>query len=309
VSGFFQSLPKAELHLHLEGSIEPDTLRELEPSLDPAEIAARYSYSDFAGFIESFKWVTGYLRSPDDYALVTRRLLDRLQSENIRYAEITLSAGVVLWRNQNFPAIYDAVTSEAARHSVNVWWVVDAVRQFGVEPAWQVARLAVERAGHRVAAFGLGGDEALGPASMFAEVLAFARDNGLALVPHAGETTDAESVWDAVRHGARRIGHGIRAIHDPALLTELRARDIPLEVSITSNVATGAVASLSAHPVRRLYDAGVPIVLSTDDPAMFHTTLSREYEIAASCFGFTQTELEGIAANAFRYALRPAESL
>jgi aminodeoxyfutalosine deaminase len=305
VSAFFQALPKAELHLHLEGSIEPATIGELDPSLDEAEIERRYSYTNFAGFIESFKWVTSLLRSPDDYALVTRRLLDRLAAENVRYAEITLSAGVVLWRNQSFAGIYDAVTREASGHKVTVWWVLDAVRQFGVEPAWQVARLAAERAQDRVAAFGLGGDEARGPASMFAEVLSFARNSGLALVPHAGETTNAESVWDALRHGARRIGHGIRAVDDAALMSELRSRDIPLEVSISSNVATGAVPSLTEHPVRRLYDAGVPIVLNTDDPAMFRTTLSREYEIAQTSFGFSQSQLEDIAANAFRYALRP----
>jgi len=301
---FCQALEKAELHVHLEGSIEPETLCEIAPELSRNEIAARYRYNDFDAFIESFKWVTSYLRSPEHYALATRRLLERLERENVRYAEITLSAGVVLWRQQNFAAVYDAVTGEAARHPVKTYWVLDAVRQFGVDAAWEVARLAADRAGDRVAAFGLGGDEARGPASMFAAVLSFAQQHGLALVPHAGETTTAESVWDAIRNGARRIGHGIRAVDDQALLRELRDRDIPLEVCITSNIATGAVRSMEEHPMRRLYDAGVPITLASDDPAMFHTTLSKEYEVAATCFGFTEAELEGLAANGFRYALR-----
>jgi aminodeoxyfutalosine deaminase len=300
----YAHLRKGELHVHLEGSIEPETLLELDPSLTASEIDARYTYADFQGFIESFKWVVSRLRSPDDYALITRRLLERMARENIVYAEITLSAGVVLWRNQDFAAVYDAVTAEAAKQGeVDAWWVLDAVRQFGIEPAWKVARLAAERASDRVVAFGLGGDEAKAPASVFSEVLAFARDQGLALVPHAGETTNAESVWDAVRHGARRIGHGIRAADDPELMRTLRDRDIALEVCITSNAATGAVGSLAEHPVRRLFDAGVPVVLNTDDPAMFRTTLSREYEIAAEHFGFTETELETLASNSFRYAL------
>jgi adenosine deaminase len=291
--------------LHLEGSIEPETLRELSPSLDPGEIARRYRYADFLGFIESFKWVVSHLRSPDDYALVTRRLLERLAKDNVIYAEVTLSAGVVRWKNQNFEAVYEAVTREAARHpSVEVWWVLDAVRQLGLEPAWEVAKLAVDRAGDRVVAFGLGGDEARGPASAFAEVLRFAREHGLGLVPHAGESTDAESVWDAVRHGARRIGHGIRAVNDPVLMRELRDQDIALEVCVTSNAATGVIASIEHHPLRRLWEAGVPVTLNTDDPAMFHTTLTREYEVVRTRLGFSESEVEQLAANAFRYALR-----
>jgi adenosine deaminase/aminodeoxyfutalosine deaminase len=299
-------LPKAELHLHLEGSIQPSTLRELKPSLSLEEIEARYRYSDFLGFLQSFKWVVEHLRGPDDYALTTRRLLQALAQQNVRYVEVTLSAGMVLWRKQEFSPIYDAVVQEAARQrQVDVWWVIDAVRQFGVDQAWEVARLAVDRGGDRVVAFGLGGDEARGPASLFADVLAFVRSHGLALAPHAGETTDAGSVWDAVRHGARRIGHGIRAAQDEDLMRELRDRDVALEVCVTSNVATGAVPSIEQHPLRRLWDAGVPVTLNTDDPAMFRTTIQREFEIAANQFGFSQDELERLAANGFRYAFRP----
>ncbi len=150
-------------------------------------------------------------------------------------------------------------------------------------------------------------NEALGPVEWFFEVFEFARRRDLHLTIHAGETVGPESVWGALRGGAERIGHGIRAAEDPALIAHLREHDIPLEICISSNLATGAVLSLRDHPLRRLYDAGVPIVLNTDDPAMFHTTLTREYELAAREFGFTSQELRELVANSFRYAFRRAE--
>ncbi|HUS08397.1 MAG TPA: hypothetical protein VMZ52_18985, partial [Bryobacteraceae bacterium] len=124
---------------------------------------------------------------------------------------------------------------------------------------------------------------------------------GLALVPHAGETDGPESVWSCLRLGADRIGHGIRAADDPALLRYLAEQQIPLEICISSNVCTGAVAALADHPVRRIYDAGVPIILNTDDPAMFHTSLTREFELARDHFGFSLEELRSLAVNAFKY--------
>jgi aminodeoxyfutalosine deaminase len=298
------SLPKAELHLHLEGSVEPETLRELDPALTAEMVRERYRYENFAAFIQSYKWVIGHLRRPADYALIARRLLEKLAAQNVKYAEITISAGVVLWRHQEFAPIYDALCEEAARSPVEVRWVLDAIRQLGAEHAMQVAKLAAERVDSGVAAFGIGGDETLGPVEWFGGVFAFAREAGLHLTVHAGETVGPESVWGALRLGAERIGHGIRAAEDPALLVYLREKNIPLEICISSNVATGAVASLEEHPVRRIYDAGVPIVLGSDDPAMFHTTLEGEYELAAYAFGFTDAELRRIAENGFCYAFR-----
>jgi aminodeoxyfutalosine deaminase len=294
------SLPKAELHLHLEGSIEPETLVELAPGSD----LARYQFADFAGFIESFKWATSYLRMPGDYALITRRLLASLERQNVQYAEITLSAGVVLWRKQDFAAIYEAVREAAAESSVTVFWILDAIRHFGPQPAMQVAQLAAERVEQGVVAFGIGGDEARGPAAWFRDVFAFAKQRGLRLTAHAGETCGPESVWQALDIGAERIGHGISSAQDPALLRRLRDRAIPLEICISSNVATGAVPSLATHPIRQIYDAGVPIVLNSDDPAMFATTLTHEYELARDHFGFSDRELEGLAENSFRHAFR-----
>ena len=162
--------------------------------------------------------------------------------------------------------------------------------------------LAAERVNDGVVAVGLGGDEERGPALWYRDLFRQARDRGLHLVCHAGETTGPQSVWDALQIGAERIGHGIRSIDDPALVAHLAARQIPLEICITSNLRTGAVASLAQHPVKRLYDAGVPIVLGSDDPALFACTLASEYELAATTFGFTPEQLAELAANSFRYA-------
>jgi aminodeoxyfutalosine deaminase len=298
----FEDLPKAELHLHLEGSIDYECIREIEPGVAREQYESRYACGDFAGFLEGFKWAVGLLRGPDDYAMVARRLLARLERENVRYAEITLSAGVVLRRGHDFARVWDAVRREAERSRIQVRWILDAVRQWGAKPAMEVAQLAAELRGEGAVAFGIGGDEIEGPVEWFADVFRFAREQGLHVTAHAGETAGPESVWGALRLGAERIGHGIAAARDPALLAYLRDNDIALDVCISSNVATGAVACLAEHPVRRIYDAGVPIVLNTDDPAVFDTTLAHEYELAQREFGFTEGELRGLIENGFRYA-------
>ena len=270
---FAALLPKAELHLHLEGSVDAETLHELDPATPLEELRALYHYPNFNAFLKTFGAVVTRLARPEDYALITRRLLERLAAQNVRYAEIIIAAGVVLWKKQEFGPIFDAIHDAALGSPVKVRWILDAVRQFGVEPAWDVARLAVARQDRGVAAIGIGGSEERGPAEWFTEVFAFAKAAGLHLTAHAGESGGPESVWEALVLGAERIGHGIAAVRDPALLRHLRDRDIPLEISITSNLVTGVVKRLEDHPIRALYDAGVPIVLNTDDPAMFGCTI------------------------------------
>jgi len=302
LAAIITGMARAELHLHLEGAVERETLRELDPTLAEDELSSALSYRDFAGFIHSYVWVNRKLRGPADYGLIARRLFERLAAQGIGYAEVTVSAGVILWKKQDLAAIFDALANEAARSPIPIRWILDATRQWGAEAAAPVFDFAADRLNDGVVAIGIGGIETEGPALWFRDLYAKARDRGLRLTCHAGETTDAQSIWDALAIGAERIGHGIRAVHDVRLMKQLRDQKVPLEVCITSNLRTGAVATLSDHPVRKLFDAGVPIILNTDDPALFECTLASEYDLAARSFGFTADELSAIAADSLQYA-------
>lgn len=298
----------AELHLHLEGCIGVEILSELAPHLDSREVAQRLEFDTFAGFIDSFKFAVMQLKTVDDYRLLARRTFERLPAQGIVYAEVIHSMGVCLWRGQDARAIAEALIEEGRRAPVEIHWIFDAVRQLGPEHVLATARLAAEFSGEEVVGFGVGGDERGCAASELKPAFSLARRSGLRLMPHAGETSNAQNVWDALELEPDRIGHGIRSIEDPALVAELTRRQVPLEISITSNVRTGAVASLAAHPAKRLHDAGVPIVLNTDDPAFFATTMEREFHVAAE-LGFSLEELEKIRLNAFRFASRAPKAL
>ncbi len=314
------ALPKAELHLHLEGSIRPDTAVELADrhgvTLTAEEVAARYNYTNFAGFIDAFKWVTSFLRDPEDYALITRRLLEELVRQNVVYAEITISAGVMLRRMQNVEANFAAIRETAGSvlfSRLRTAWIFDAARQFGADAVLEVARWAarLERSG--VVAFGMGGDELAYPAANFRHAFDLAREGGLHIVCHAGEIGGPDSVRDAVEIlGAERIGHGIAVMHDPAMAESLATRHIVLENCLASNVATGALAkqtgkpdaSFADHPLPKFLEWGSLVVLSTDDPAMFHTDLLTEYSRAAA-LGLSQEQLVRLAEQSFSAAFLP----
>jgi len=314
-SQFVITLPKAELHLHLEGSIDPSTLLELKKRHGrrgtAAEVEQLYRYKDFTGFLMAFKSVTEELQAPEDYELITYRLMQKLKAENVLHAEVYVSVGVCLWRKQDFDSIFAGLERGRERgereFGVSLLWIFDAVRQFGVEKAQQVAELTARYRSASVVGFGIGGDERQAAPELFRDVYAYAAANGLRLTAHAGETAGPGSVWGALNLPAERIGHGFTASQDPELVEALSTRQIPVEVCITSNLRTGICATIAEHPVRNYFDQGVMVTLNTDDPAMFGTSLSREYQLAQDSFGFTDEHLRELARNSFEASFLPAE--
>ncbi len=315
LSQFLLSLPKAELHLHLEGSIEPHTLLELKRhhgiSSSLKDVEALYTYTDFTSFLMAFKAVTEDLRTAEDYELITYELMRRLKEENVLHAEVYVSVGVCLWRKQDFGAIFEGLDRGRARgekdFGVSLLWIFDAVRQFGPDDARKVFELAIRYRDRQVIGIGIGGDELKAPPELFREAYAFAESNGLRLTAHAGETAGPDSVWGALNLHTERIGHGLTAIQDAELVEELAQRQIPVEICITSNLRTGVCKSLAEHPVREYFDHGVMINLNSDDPAMFGTSLLNEYQIAQDNFGFTDEHLRELARNSFEASFLPAE--
>jgi len=317
------SLPKAELHLHLEGSIQPGTVCALTARrgvvVSEQEVRRRYAYQNFSEFLEAFKWVTSFLRDPQDYALITRDLAEHLLSQRVIYAEVTISIGVMLLRKQrperNFEAILAAAEPFESR-GLRVNWIFDAVRQFGAEAASRVVDAAKQCASKSIVAFGIGGDELSVPTRELRPVYDQAAALGLHRLIHAGEIGGPGKIREAVELlGAERIGHGIAAINDPALMDLLADRRIPLEICPQSNIRTGALAlqlrragaRIEDHPLAKLFRYGIPIVLSTDDPAMFHTTLLNEYEHAQK-LGMTDNELLRLAQMSFDFAFERPHS-
>jgi adenosine deaminase/aminodeoxyfutalosine deaminase len=221
---------------------------------------------------------------------------------------VTLGAGVVQWLGFSFDSVWRAIRAaqlEAQKQwPVEVWWNLDAIRQLGADHVMEIAKLTARYVDDGVVSFGVGGDEVRGPASEFREAYQYAKDAGLRLTAHAGETAGPDSVRDALNIGAERIGHGIRAAEDPDLLRRLREERIPLEVCITSNVKTGAVSSLEDHPVRRLVDAGVIVTLNSDDPGMFGSDLATEFRLAEQIFGLSTAQLAQIRQNAWDFRFK-----
>lgn len=314
-SPLIRSLPKAELHLHLEGSVTPQTLVELRQRHGKqstlAEAESLYQYKDLIGFLMAFKTLTDDLQTPEDYELITYRLMEQLKAENVLHAEGYVSTGVCLWRKLDFEAIFEGLERGRERgerdFDISLLWIFDAVRQFGPGSAQDVFELAAKFRDRNVVGVGIGGDEQKAPPELFREQYAYAADQGLRLTAHAGESAGPESIWGALNLGAERIGHGLTAYADPELIDELAQRQIPVEICLTSNLRTGCCVKISDHPVRRYFDQGLMLTLNSDDPAMFATTLNQEYELAQTQFGFTDEHLRELARNSFEASFLPAE--
>ena len=315
-------MPKAELHLHLEGSIRPAIAVALAArhgvALAEDEVHQRYAYADFTAFIDAFKWVTSFLRDPADFALVASDLAEQLVKQNVIYAEVTLSVGVMLLRKQNPHANFEAIlaaTDPFERSGLRFNWIFDSVRQYGAELALQVVDWAKRCNSSRIVAFGIGGDELSVATKEFQDVYRRASSRGLHRLIHAGEIGGPEKIREAVELlGVERVGHGIAAIHDTALMDLLASRRIALEVCPVSNIRTGALArqlrtanpSICQHPLPQLLRHGIPVVLSTDDPSMFQTSLGDEYRNALD-MGLTEAEVSQLVSESFTFAFLSQE--
>jgi aminodeoxyfutalosine deaminase len=330
-------LPKAELHLHLEGSVDPLTLSQLSEKhhtpfpwssnryqplpdshrpLTIAEAAALYNYADFTGFLIAFKSVTERLRDPEDFELITYRLVQKLAAEGCLHAEVFVSVGVIFWRGQEFDLLFEGMERGRRRaekdFGTTLYWIFDAVRHFGPDEGEKVLAKAIQLQAidqaSSIVGIGIGGDERIAGPELFEQVYAKAARHGLRLSVHAGETVGPASIYGALDIlKAERIGHALHAAEDPALLERLVRDQVPLELCVTSNLRTSCCAGVSAHPLRRYFDAGALVTLNTDDPEMFQTTLVREYQLAQDAFGFTNEELQQLAANSFRASWLPEE--
>ena len=319
---WLRGLPKAELHLHLEGSITPATLVELSHRNDAQpltlESAGRmYSYHDFPSFLMSFKAVTERLHTPADYELITYNMLRELAAQGVRHAEAYISIGILYWQNRlDVDAVMAAaergrLRAEAEFH-ISLLWIIDAVRHFGLDQAARVFTKAasLRRQYPSVVGIGIGGDEARGPAHEFRELYAEAKAAGLHLTCHAGESTGPQSVWAALNIGAERIGHALTAQQDPDLIDVLATRQIPLELNITSNLRTGCCPAVAEHPVRLYFEEGLMITLNSDDPPFFGATLLEEYLLAHRHFEFSLEQMRELAANSIEASfLQPDRKL
>jgi aminodeoxyfutalosine deaminase len=319
LAGFISRLPKAELHVHHVGSASPRIVAELAqrhpgvvPS-DPAQLVDFFAFRDFAHFIEVYLAVVDLIRTPEDVRLLTYEIAREMaEVQQVRYAELTCtpftSVAVGVPIEGYTEAIEDARTAAERDFGIVLRWIYDIPGESGLPAADATLGYVLEHAPPGLVGFGLGGPEIGVPRPQFKPYFDAARAAGLHSLPHAGETTGPETVWDALRElGAERIGHGTSAAQDPALLEHLAATGIALEVCPSSNIATRAVATLEEHPLRLFREAGVVVTINSDDPPMFGTTLNREYEIAADLLDLDEAGVADLARTAVQVSFAPDE--
>ncbi len=315
---FIERMPKAELHVHLEGSVYPETLIDLAakhqvalPIQSVAEAEQWFRFRDFNHFMEIYLAVLHVLLDEEDHERVTWELAERAHQQNIRYLEVTFSPSSFLTPIRPVTADQILAGMRAARKraldelGVEMQFIVDPVRTRTPEDVMLFARWFADNLGDGLIGFGLGGMEQGYPPDLFLDAFSWARDAGGRLSLHAGETDGPASIRSALAAGSERIGHGVTSIHDPELIRQLASEQIVLEVSPTSNVRLGVVPDYANHPFRALHDAGVPVTVNSDDPPMFDTTLTNEYMVLAEQFEFGLDELEAISLRAVDAAFLP----
>jgi adenosine deaminase len=335
LKSWIAALPKAEIHVHLEGAIQPETLLALAarhgrlsqlPATDLEGLRQWFVFQDFPHFVRIYMLISDLLRTPEDFALIVEACGADMAAQNIRYRELTFTPFTHTDYQRKGLTIDDLLegletgrTAARTRYGVEMRWVFDvprnvsfgpadgsAVGTYDPYPAARTLAYALRGREHGVVGFGLGGYEVGAPPASFAHAFAEAKAAGLLCVPHAGETLGAPSVADAVAllH-ADRIGHGVRAIEDPGLLAVLRDRQIPLEINPTSNVRLHVYRRLAEHPLPHLDRMGLKVTVNSDDPPLFNTTLCAEYEALATEFGYGKSGIARIARNAFEVSGAP----
>ncbi|MEO8287536.1 MAG: adenosine deaminase [Chloroflexota bacterium] len=316
---YIEAAPKAELHVHLEGSILPATLltlarrNDVPLPVDTVEgLRKWFTFRDFPHFVDIYVAITRCLKTAQDYELIAYEFGAEMARQNVRYAEATFTPGTHHHLGVPFDVYFAGLTKgrerAQAEFGVQIRWIFDIVResQDSAHPEYTLSA-AIAGMQDGVVALGLGGSEAAYPPDRFAPWFERARAAGLHSIPHAGELGGPAGIWAAIRLlGAERIGHGVHAIEDPELVDYLREYRIPLEVCPTSNICLGIYPDYSAHPFRRLHDAGVPVIINSDDPPLFNTTLNKEAALLAAPFDFNVETIDDILLNGVRYSCLPA---
>ncbi|MCW2493291.1 MAG: add [Frankiales bacterium] len=319
LTDFIAGLPKAELHVHHVGSASPRIVAELaarHPTAgvptDVDQLADYFTFSGFAHFIQVYLSVVDLIRDAEDVRTLTYEVARDMAALNVRYAELTVTPYSSVHRGipaeAFLEAIEDARITAERDLGVVLRWCFDIPGEAGLPSAEMTADIATRLTPDGLVSFGLGGPEIGVPRPQFKPYFDAARAIGLHSVPHAGETTGPETIWDAVRVlGAERIGHGTSSVADPTLLAYLAENQIALEVCPTSNVATRAVASIDQHPLPEMVEAGVLVTIGSDDPPMFSTDLNREYAIAADLLGLDEAGVAALASNAVIASFAPED--